>query len=161
MTERFTWFTMTLSRLNKQIQKLKTDGMGSFGLKAVDTLCLYQLDREESMSFSQLVQSCQLDPALVSRTLRDLSKIGMVEKDGQPGRYNARYSLTPAGAQRTREIRQIIQCLQVQADQGISEDDLAVFYRVLEQLSENFEKMVLSSPQLFSQINLNHKENEQ
>lgn len=158
MTERFTRFTMTISRLNKQIQKLKTDGMGSFGLKAVDTLCLYQLDQEESMSFSQLAQSCQLDQALVSRTLRDLVKIGMVEKDGQPGRYNARYSLTPAGAKRTQEIRQIIQLLQVQADQGICEEDLAVFYRVLEQLSANFEEMVSASPQLFSQIDLNNKE---
>lgn len=142
MTERFARFTMTLSRLNKYIQKLKTNGMGSCGLKAVDTLCIYQLAKQGSMSFSQVAESCELDAGLVSRTLRDLVKNGMVEKSGTPGKYNAVYSLTDQGREKSRYIQTVVLKVQEQADRGISPQELETFYRVLDQLTRNFEEIV-------------------
>ena len=141
MSQRFTRFTMKLSRLNKLIQKLKADGMSPYGLKAVDTLCIYQLEERGEMSFSEVAEQCDLDPALVSRTLRELVKNGMVDKQGAPGKYNATYRLTPLGEERAQSIRQIINKVQERADEGISTEELAVFYRVLNRLTENFEKM--------------------
>ena len=141
MSQRFTRFTMKLSRLNKLIQKLKADGMSPFGLKAVDTLCIYQLAERGEMAFSEVAEQCDLDPALVSRTLRELVKNGMVDKQGAPGKYNATYRLTPEGEQRAVEIKEIITNVQNRADEGISTEELAVFYRVLTRLTENFEAM--------------------
>ena len=138
-TLRFTQFTMTISRLNKLIQKLKTHGMQQFGLKGVDTLCLYQLAAQpEGMTFSALAESCQLDPALVSRTLRNLVQAGMVAKSGPPGKYHAQYTLTPQAQDAMPEITRIIHNVQERADQNISPADLAVFYTVLETLTHNF-----------------------
>ena len=141
MSQRFTRFTMKLSRLNKLIQKLKADGMSPYGLKAVDTLCIYQLAEHGALSFSEVAEQCDLDPALVSRTLRELVKNGMVDKQGQPGKYNATYCLTPLGAERAAAIRAVITAVQERADEGITTEELAVFYRVLTRLTENFEAM--------------------
>lgn len=141
MSERFARFTITLSRLNKNIQKLKTEGMGRFGLKAVDTLCLYQLSVQGEMSFSEVAEHCDLDAALVSRTLRELVKNGIVAKSGAPGKYNATYRLTPMGEERFQAIRHMIQTVQDRADEGIDKRDLRTFYRVLDQLTRNFEQM--------------------
>ena len=161
MAERFTQFTMQLSRLSKLIQKLKTDGMGGFGLKAVDTLCLYQLDGAGELSFAQVAERCDTDAALVSRTLSALVKNGMVEKVGAPGKYRARYRLTEPGRQRTAEIRAMIQKVQERADQGISEEDLAVFYRVLQQLTGNFEKMAEEGPLFFDELSSGKREHQE
>lgn len=158
MSQRFTRFTMTLSRLNKLIQKLKTDGMSPYGLKAVDTLCIYQLEACGEMSFAEVAERCELDQALVSRTLRELVKNGMVEKQGLPGRYNATYRLTPEGEKRAVEIRAIITAVQTRADEGITPEDLEVFYRVLNRLTVNFEAMT-RDPDLLSGIDKRLEEN--
>ena len=139
---RFAKFTMTISRLNKLIQKLKTHGMQQFGLKGVDTLCLYQLAFcPEGITFSALADACQLDPALVSRTLKTLIQQDMICKSGPPGKYNARYSLTPKARKTMPEITRIIHNVQKRTDQNISPDDLDVFYKVLETLSHNLENI--------------------
>lgn len=141
MDERFAKFTMTLSRLNRNIQKMKTDGMGQFGLKGVDTLCLYQLAEGGELTFSQVAERCDLDAALVSRTLGGLVKKDMVEKSGLPGKYNATYRLTDRGAEYWSRIHPIITEIQRRADQGVDPEELVVFYRVLDRLNANFEEM--------------------
>ena len=156
--DRFTRFTISLSRLNKHIQKLKTDGMGKWGLKAVDTLCIYQLARCGEMSFSQVAERCDSDAALISRTLRELVKNGMVEKTGAPGKYNATYRLTPMGRERSEYIRRVTAVVQRQADQGVSPEDLETFYRVLDQLTLNFEKMTKQNQDLTAEGQAENKQ---
>lgn len=158
MQERFTTFTIQISRLHKLIQKLKTDGMGRFGLKAVDTLCLYQLSIHNTLTFSEVAEYCDLDAALVSRTLRALVKGGMVEKEGDPGKYHARYSLTESGRELTGKITHIIQNMQTHADDGIDPEELKIFYRVLGQLTANFEQMASTSAETFSTLETNLQE---
>lgn len=152
ITERFTTFTMRISRLHKLIQKLKTDGMGRFGLKGVDTLCLYQLSLHGPMTFAEIGEHCDLDPALVSRTLRGLTKGGMVVKDGEPGKYRASYALTQEGQALTKKIAAIIQTIQTRADNGIEHADLITFYRVLDQITANLEEMAADTATTFSHI---------
>lgn len=158
MRERFTTFTIQISRLHKLIQKLKTDGMGRFGLKAVDTLCLYQLSIHDTLTFSEVAEHCDLDAALVSRTLRALVKSGMVEKQGDPGKYHARYALTESGRVLTEQITYIIQNMQTRADDGIDPEELKIFYRVLGQLTANFEQMAKTSAETFSALETNYQE---
>ncbi len=158
MTERFTIFTMRISRLHKLIQKLKADGMGRFGLKGVDTLCLYQLSLHGQMTFSEIAEHCDLDPALVSRTLRGLTKGGMVVKDGEPGKYRARYALTEEGQILTGKIAAIIQTVQAHADEGIAQDDLMTFYRVLDRLTANLERLSADPATYYSHTETIHQE---
>ena len=139
MTDRFTLFTIRNSHLNKLIQKLKTEGMGRFGLKGVDTLCLYQLGLHGPMTFAEIAGHCDLDPALVSRTLRGLTRSNMVCKEG--GKYKALYSLTEEGQELNRSITAIICRIQNTAIQGITLSEMATFYRVLDRLTDNLEHL--------------------
>lgn len=142
MQDNFVQFSMAVSRLNKQIQQMKTNGMQLFGLKAVHTVCMYQLlDRPDGMSFSEVQEACDLDQALVSRILSKLTAIGMVLKNGEPGKYNARYHLTRSGEKVALQIRDVVGQIQVRADAGIDPRELEIFYKVLNQLQTNFESL--------------------
>lgn len=143
MEDRFIQFSVEVSKLNKQIQKLKTQGMQLFDMKAVHTLCLYQLMlHPNGMHFSQLAETCDLDSALVSRILSKLTANGTVRKEGAPGKYNAQYFLTDKGIAVGEQIRGIVHSIQDEADRNIEKEDLMTFYRVLHQLLENFENMI-------------------
>ena len=140
--DRFLKFTLSLSRMNKKVQAVKTAGMGMVGLKAAHTAVLYALSgHSEGLQFAEVAAACDLDPALISRTFSELIAAAMVEKQGEPGRYRARYVLTEQGSLQTAKIRQVIGLVQENADKNIAPEDLQTFYRVLEQLLNNFEEM--------------------
>jgi DNA-binding MarR family transcriptional regulator len=149
--DHFLQFTIAISKLNKQVQKLKTAGMGRFDLKGVHTLCLYQLmAHPEGLTFSRIAADCDLDQALVSRTLADLVQQGLVAKSGLPGKYNASYALTPRGADITHQVRAMVFQVQTLADEGISPEELDTFYRVLDRLVDNFQAMTSLPGGLFA-----------
>ena len=106
MNDRFIRLSVSLSRLQKVIQRIKTDGMNRIELKAGHTLVLCQLDAApDGYRFSELTERCDLDPAMISRVLADLVRSGLVQKCGAPG----------------------------------NPGELAIFYKVLAQLTENLE----------------------
>ena len=113
--DRFLKFTLSLSRMNKKVQAVKTAGMGMVGLKAAHTAVLYALSgHSEGLQFAEVAE---------------------------PGRYRACYVLTEQGSLQTAKIRQVIGLVQENADKNIAPEDLQTFYRVLEQLLNNFEEM--------------------
>lgn len=143
MQDRFVEFTISISRLNKLIQKLKSDGMKAFDLKGAYTLCLYQLaENSYGLTSTEIALHCDLDPALVSRTLSHLCKDGIIQKVGAEGKtYHSKYFLTKKGEDIASELKEIIHRIQEVADTGISEEELNVFYSVLNKLLGNFETM--------------------
>lgn len=150
MEDHFFVFAVSVARLNKLVQKLKTRGMALLDMKAAHTMCMYHLmDAREGLTFSELVQGCDLDQALVSRVLSQLTEKGMVRKDGLPGKYNARYCLTEQGTAVARQIAVWVSRVQERANVGIDPEDLKVFYRVLRRLLANFEAMVKQPETLF------------
>ena len=153
MHDRFVKFTISISKLNKLINKVKSEGMkGKFDLKGVHTLCLYQLmSNDNGMTSTEIAKSCDLDPALVSRTLSELCQKELIEKVGKVGKYHARYCLTQRGAQISAEMKQITQSVQLFVDQGITKEELDIFYSVMEKLSCNFEFLSNHLSYVFSQ----------
>lgn len=141
MHDRFVKFTIAISKLNKLINKVKSEGMKDrFDLKGVHTLCLYQLmSNDHGMTSTEIAKSCDLDPALVSRTINELCQKELIEKVGEAGKYHARYCMTEKGRRISSELKQIVQSIQMFVDKGITEEELDLFYSVLEKLSCNFE----------------------
>lgn len=53
--DRFLKFTLSLSRMNKKVQAVKTAGMGMVGLKAAHTAVLYALSgHSEGLQFAEM-----------------------------------------------------------------------------------------------------------
>lgn len=149
MQDQFTRFNVGVSRLNKLINKLKVTGMQPLGLKAAHVMCIHQLACEPELSFPQLCERCDLDAGLISRTLKELTISGHIIKDGELGRYDAHYRLTKEGERVAQHIRRVVDSVIAMADDGIAQEELEVFYRVLMRLIANFEEMSKLPPEAF------------
>ena len=146
MNKRFMRFTLSMSRINKMIQKLKLDGMKSFELKGSHTLCIYGLlEHPSGMTSAQIAKYCEFDPGLASRTQKELIQLDIISKTGEPGKYGSIYFLTEKGIKIAREIEKTVTRMQEFVDSDISDEELAIFYHVLDKLEMNFVKLVESS----------------
>lgn len=89
-------FTITVLRLNKLVNKIKTYEMKEYGLKAIHVMCIYYLgEHPEGMKAADLVKLTLEDKAAISRGLALLKKGGYVTYNSD--RYNADIRLTEEG----------------------------------------------------------------
>lgn len=138
--ERFTEYTISISRLNKWVQKMKCEAMRAYDLKGAHVLCLYQIARKpQGASFAEVAGDCDFDRAFCSRVLRELTERQLVEKRGEEGKYRACYRLTKEGKALIPKLRSIINRVQALLDEGISKEELEVYYRVVNQMLKNME----------------------
>ena len=149
MNDRFIRLSISLARLQKVIQRIKASGMSRIELKAGHTLVLCRLAAApEGLHFSELTERCGLDPAMISRVLAELVRSGLVEKRAESGKYNALYLLTNAGHDRAARVGAVV------ADEGIDPDDLATFYKVLDQLTRNLEAVDADPAEAFEPLEI-------
>lgn len=140
--DRFADFTISVARLNKWLQKTKSDAMKAYDLKGAHVLCLYRLEQKQQGSmFSEIVKNCDFDRAFASRILRELNDRGLVYRDGEEGKYKALYFLTNEGKTLMPKLHSIINRVQARIDEGISEADLVVYYRVVDRMLHNMEQI--------------------
>ena len=153
-TKRFTTFFLTFERILKNIKRIASPVMQSYGLRTLHLSSVLALGRsEEGLSVSELSRECIIDKALSSRILKELNEKGFAEPSGAPGtkNYNKRYVLTP-------KCREVISDLSVkicdymkQADQSVSDKELSAFYLILSRLDQNIESL---TPQNVSDADL-------
>ena len=146
MNDRFIRLSISLARLQKVIQRIKASGMSRIELKAGDTLVLCRLAAApEGLHFSELTERCGLDPAMISRVLAELVRSGLVEK---------RAELTNAGHDRAARVGAVVADVERRADEGIDPDDLATFYKVLDQLTRNLEAVDADPAEAFEPLEI-------
>ena len=156
MNDRFIRLSVSLARLQKVIRRIKDDGMSRLALKAGHTLVLCCLENApEGRHFSELTEQCDLDPAMISRVLADLVRGGLVEKCGEPGKYNALYLLTDAGRDCAARVGAVVRDAERRADEGIDPADLATFYKVLDKLTKNLEAVDADPAETFKPLEKN------
>ena len=71
--------------------------------------------------------------------MTELSQKGFVYRDDRDGhRYRQKYQLTDAGREAANDISVTTMRIQQIAEQGINDEELSVFYRVLSKMCDNF-----------------------
>ena len=138
---RFELFDGLIASAGKTLQRIKTNKMEKYGLGSTDTTCLCKLGTAGAEGVTQeepTEQEC-IDRAQVSRILRDLEQEGLVEAMGSSA-YKRRYCLTEKGQQITAEINDIILDINRYVSAEISDEDIAVFYRVMQVIDGNLKK---------------------
>lgn len=134
---RFEKFTLLIDGIHKSISKLKNKRVPTLGIKSVHVLWLYQLmHHPEGLTAAQIAAAGMVDRSLVSREIESLMSEGYITRT-----KSRRYTLTESGAALALTILDMVKGVQNLVDEGIGEDELLIFYSVLERLHANFTRM--------------------
>lgn len=141
MLERFEQFTARVGQMYRCIQRIKNREMEEFGLRGTHVMCLHFLDKHpQGLTSTELSAACGEDKAAISRVVAELRERGLVH--AEENRYRSPVRLTQTGAAVALRMREIIREVVTRADKGVSEEDLAVFYRVFARISTNLSAYV-------------------
>ena len=142
MIERFETFTVLLNRINRNIRKIKNEEMANYELRSPHISCLYYLYISEELTSKDLCERCEEDKATISRSLDYLEKNEyLICKSQSKKRYNSPFVLTEKGVRAGKRIADKIDAVLEEISVGISDEDRTVFYRSLNIISENIEKV--------------------
>ncbi len=145
MEERFEIFTVLLNRINRNIRKIKNEEMANYELRSPHISCLYYLYVSKELTSKELCERCEEDKATISRSLDYLEKNNYILcKSDSKKRYNSPFELTERGMRAGKRIADKIAAVLDEISTGISDEDRAIFYRSLNVISENIDKVARS-----------------
>ena len=145
--ERFEVFFQNISGLYRAVQRLRAQFAQMSGVSSVHLFWLYLLrEYPEGLAASRLAELSNIDRSLVSRQLKPLLARGLVQTGEQTGkrRYGWKIRLTDTGRALAEQIAQEALAIQNRAGRGILPEELAVFYRVLGALNQNFNEISIT-----------------
>ena len=143
MISRFEQLSTAISRIYHAIQKIERIEMEKFGLKGPHVQCMLAMIRNpEGLTSSQLCTMCEKDKAAISRTISELEKEGMVNRDVRDGnRYRAVVKLTQRGLDAATQVNERVRLAVEKAGEGLSDAQRTVFYQVLAMVAGNLKML--------------------
>lgn len=139
MISKYEHFSLSVSSMYHDIQKIERTEMEKFGLKGPHAQILLAMHRHpEGITSSRLCEVCEKDKAAISRTISELEEKGMVQRSGNCGsRYRALLSLTPQGMIAAEAVSETARVAVEQAGTGLDDAQREVFYRVMALIAGN------------------------
>ncbi len=142
MHERFTQFTLLITRISRSIRRIKTEEMKKWGLKSHHLSCLYYLYCSDSLTATELCDICGEDKAALSRAVESLEGDGYIECNTKAQkRYRSPLVLTEKGKEAGKRIYDKVDQVYRDAAAGISEADRVILYSCLDKICATLEKM--------------------
>lgn len=143
MKNRYQNFTVLLNQITRSIYKIKTEEMNQFDLKSAHVSCLYYLyANEKPLTSKELCEICDEDKALISRSLDDLEKKGLVFcEEMKKKRYRSPLHLTLEGKEIGKYVSEKIDALLEAATQGLSLEQRDAMYEGLEIIRNNLDNI--------------------
>ncbi len=143
MRNRYETFTLLISKITREIRKIKAEVMADFDLKVPHVSCIYYLSNVGSLTSKELCDKCEEDKSSVSRSIDFLEKRGYVEcDDDSKKRYKSLLRLTEKGKELGKIINERIEVVLNQASEGLSDSERVILYKCLIIISENLKDLV-------------------
>lgn len=142
MTHRFETFVLSINRIYRCIQKIKSQEMTELGLKGTHVMCLFQLRQNpEGLTAAELSSFCMEDKAAISRAISRLEELEMVQLQENSGgrRYRARIYLTDAGKMAAEKVAALVERAVQRGGEGLSDAQRETFYDALGVIARNLE----------------------
>ena len=139
MESRYELFSLAISSLYHDIQKIQRVEMAKFGLKGPHAQCLLAMRRyPEGITVVRLCEICEKDKAAISRTVAELEQTGMILRQERNGnRYRANLVLSQQGMEAAAAVCEKARLAVEQAGNGLNEEKRAVFYQALALIAGN------------------------
>ena len=142
MTHRFETFVLSINRIYRCIQKIKSQEMTELGLKGTHVMCLFQLRQyPQGLTAAELSHFCMEDKAAISRAISRLEELELVQLQESSGgrRYRARIYLTDAGKETAEKVAALVERAVQRGGAGLSDAQRETFYHVLGVIARNLE----------------------
>ncbi len=140
MNERFEMFTVLISKINRNIRKIKNQEMLKYNLKSPHISCLYFLYRSDFLTATELCERCEEDKGTISRSLDYLEKNGFIECESKTAkRYKSPLVLTEKGKKAGKIIAEKINGVLDEISAGLTENERIEFYRCLTIISDGLD----------------------
>ena len=138
---RFETFSMLITKINRNMRKLKAQEMQQFNLRSSHVHYIYYLYKEKALSLKQLSQLCISDKAAVSRGIDELQALGYV-KESDKKQYKLFFSLTEEGEKIGEKLSSRVDTVLEATSKGLSEEERLTFYNNLTRICENLQRLV-------------------
>lgn len=149
MKERFETFTVLISKIYRNIRKLKNQEMAEYGLRGAHISCLYYLYSEGALTPTELCERCEEDKATISRALEYLEERDYIAYPQQTGkRYKCPLHLTEQGKTVGKEICDRVGSILDEVSAVVTEEERLSFYRSLSLISGCLDKCVNGSTKI-------------
>ena len=141
MVSRFEHFSVSISCINRYIQKIERTEMEKYGLKGASAQCLLAMQRyPEGITAARLCEVCDKDKAAVSRILAELEEKDMILRRDEVGaRYRALLKLTRRGEEAAEHVNQLAKQAVEEAGAGLTDQQRAVMYAALDLIANNLQ----------------------
>lgn len=139
MISKYEHFSVSVSSIHQDIQKIERTEMEKFGLKGPHAQTLLALSRyPEGITSVALCEVCEKDKAAISRSVAELEEKGMVLRNQVNGSANrAKLTLTEKGIAAADAVSKRAQQAVEQAGAGLGDEQRTVFYQVLALVAGN------------------------
>ena len=139
MLSKYEQFSLSISSIYHDIQRIERMEMANFGLKGPHAQCLLAMSRyPEGVTGAQLCEICDKDKAAISRTVSELEQAGLIRRTQRNGnRYRAMLTLTQQGMEAAGSVSIRAQQAVERAGAGLNDAQREVFYRVLALIAGN------------------------
>lgn len=143
MVTRFEQFTASVASIHRSIQKIERVEMAKYGLKGPHAQVLLAMSRfPEGVTSGELVRLCDKDKAAISRTVAELEREGMVNRQGRNGNmYRAALVLTERGREAASHVAVRAGQAVEAASMGLSEGNRRVLYEALELIATHLQML--------------------
>ncbi len=140
MKERFEKFTVLITKISRNIRKIKNREMADYDLKSPHVSCLYYLYTSESLTATDLCERCEEDKATISRSIDHLEKNGyIVCQSRKAKRYKAPLVLTEKGEAAGKQISDKVKGVLAEIDDELTENERENFYKCLSIISDRLD----------------------
>lgn len=141
MLSKYEQFTLSISSIYHDIQRIERMEMAKFGLKGPHAQCLLAMSRyPEGITAAQLCEICEKDKAAISRAVSELAQVGLIQRNERNGiRYRSALTLTEQGKEAARSVSIRAQQAVERAGEGLDDSQREVFYRVLGLIAGNLQ----------------------
>ena len=137
MGERVEGFTSLITKISRNIRKIKNEEMAEYHLRSAHVSCLYYLYTEASLTATELAEKCEEDKATISRAIEYLEKNGfVVPHQKNTKRYKTPLLLTEKGREAGQKIATKNDQAIAELDTLLPKEDLDNFYRTLSAISD-------------------------
>lgn len=148
MKDRYETFTVLITKISRNIRKLKNQEMADYNLRSTHISCLYYLYSSEGLTATDLCERCEEDKATISRSLGYLEKGGYIAyKPKEAKKYKIPIALTEKGMEVGKKISDKIDHVLDEISIGLTEDERVTLYRSLNIISDGLEAVCKHPPE--------------